>query len=551
MEIKSDFKQIISKHRAGNVYVLDSANQFIKLEWSFCLAKIMQIASLIENETGREKQLFAILHPDSFTWDLCNFALKLMDMALIGINHFDNPDQIKQLLCDAPVDYLITSASCLDQVKEYWTKTIIVLDFQDNYEPTIEFQKLPRKAIKNTTLIEDTCEIITSSGTTGKSKIYSYSQDQIISAIDVISAFYKDELLIIHNTISWMPLANPFQRILNLVSIVNNKSLYYVNNPKDIVEYCSLAKADYLASIPRFYEKILEALQFQLSKTGVFSRYFKFVLSKLTQGNLSQMDKLRVLYLHQFLGSKIKKKLGGEIKFLLSGSAPLSSRVDYFYRNIGLPIYQAYGMSEDIIPICLSNSKANKPGSVGKVINPNQVQLKNGLVCVKSTGLYLEFLTRNQQDYLVTGDLAEIDEEGYLFLKGRESDFFKLSTGRKIFPLKIESCLKAIFGVNFACVFGAGRKTLWAVLDVNEQFQENLGNEASIKQSILHALRSLNSYEIPTQFIILKNTFSINSGEITGNIKVKRKFIENKYTAYLPEKTTSTDTEIIIKLEPL
>jgi long-chain acyl-CoA synthetase len=549
MKKDRNFNQIFNETRHLNVFVLTNDEQFKKLEWARCVERIREIAALLEKNLGKEKRLFALYHPDALTWDLCNFALKTKNMAIVGINHLDNPEQIKQILASVPVDCFITSRTSLSKVQGFWNKSIISIDFNAGFELEIEFIN-PLYTVSETSKVSDgLCEIITSSGTTGPCKTFSYSQKQILSAIDAINTFYKNEMTQVENTISWMPLANPFQRILNLVSIVNNISIYYVNDPKRIIEYCTLAHIGYLASIPRLYEKIIETIQLKFAKTSVFAQFFKYILAKLTQANLSQLDKLKIGYFHLVLGSMLRKKLGGGIQFLISGSSPLPAHVDNFYRNIGLPIYQAYGMSENIIPICLSNSENNKPGSVGKIIKPNIVKIENGLVCIKSEGLHQEFLQQHPNEFFLSGDLGEIDIDGYLFLKGRESDFFKLSTGIKIYPLKIEECLKTLLGVNFACVLGAGRKTAWAILDVSDYFLENNKDEEMIRHSILSALRSISVYERPTQFIILKNSFSINGGEITGNLKLKRKYIEEKYTKCSENIKSFPGIEFIINLE--
>ncbi|MCL5272529.1 MAG: AMP-binding protein, partial [Gammaproteobacteria bacterium] len=122
---------------------------------------------------------------------------------------------------------------------------------------------------------------------------------------------------------------------------------------------------------------------------------------------------------------------------LLTGSAPIALWLELFYLNMGFPIQQAYGMSENIMPITLSSCATYKAGTVGKVVQPNDVKIIEDQIAIKSPCLFLNHQD-NSDDYFLTGDLGEFDEEGYLIHKGRDSDYFKTSTGRRIYPVNIE-----------------------------------------------------------------------------------------------------------------
>lgn len=528
------------KEHRSDIYHLDNKNEFRKIAWEDYLNCIHDTALSIKRLIGNKRIIIGVIHTDSFLWDIAGLAVKYSENTLLGLNHFDSEASIASLILKLGVELVICSHELADKMTQLNIPNLILLSFSES-RINISLKADELYDFKQNSF-QDAIEVVSTSGTTGVPKIYYYNQEQIFMASNSISQFYEKELSTVKLTISWMPLANPFQRMLNLVALINGMTIYYINNPKLIIQYCQEIHVEYFASVPRFYQKIYEEIQHKLIAIPLLGAFFKYALKKMCSKPLSLSDKLSILGVHKVLHLIFLKIMGNRIQFILSGSAPIALWLELFYLNMGFPIQQAYGMSENIMPITLSSCATYKAGTVGKVVQPNDVKIIEGQIAIKSPCLFLNHQD-NSDDYFLTGDLGEFDEEGYLIHKGRDSDYFKTSTGRRIYPVNIEALLNKLYGVNFVCVLGQSYKFPCAILDTGPNFDLAYPDKQSINQALSSLLQPLNTYEKPIIYLITRNKFTPESGEITANQKLKRNTLFERYTPLFTSAINSQDKE--------
>jgi long-chain acyl-CoA synthetase len=215
------------------------------------------------------------------------------------------------------------------------------------------------------------------------------------------------------------------------------------------------------------------------------------------------------------------------------------------FHAIGLPILEAYGLSENIIPVSLNRSGDFRFGTVGRPLPGCEVRLADdGELLVRGPGVFKTYLGADTSEarvdangFLLSGDFATIDGDGFITLIGRKSEIFKTSTGRRVAPARIESLLRQISGVEFAAVFGAGRTQPTALLAVNETSWHDKHDQLPLRlrEQALHALEPLPPYLRPAGFALTTRLPTIAGGELTANLKMRRRIIEDNYAQILDE----------------
>ena len=257
---------------------------------------------------------------------------------------------------------------------------------------------------------------------------------------------------------------------------------------------------------------------------------------------------------------KIRSFLGNNLKYLISGSAPMPVWLLEKYHALGILVLEAYGISENIIPNAMNIPGDYRFGTVGKPLPQNQTRLsEDGELLIKGPGVFSGYYKDEGQKevfttdgYFPTGDYASFDQDGFLSITGRKSEIFKTSTGRKISPVSIESRLQQISYVEHAVLFGQGKKLLTALVTVSPQglakrleeketlaadFKALLSRPAleMIAHDLYLTIEPLPDFKRPAGIFLTDYPLSVETKEITANLKLKRKNIEERFNPYIEQ----------------
>jgi long-chain acyl-CoA synthetase len=246
---------------------------------------------------------------------------------------------------------------------------------------------------------------------------------------------------------------------------------------------------------------------------------------------------------------RIRQAFGGELRYLISGSAAMPVRLLEDLHAMGLLVLEAYGLSECIVPVSTNRPSAYRFGTVGQTMKGNELRLAaDGELQLRSTGNFSGYLGQadssgelDSEGWLATGDLAEIDNDGFIHLVGRKSEVFKTSTGRRVAPSAIEGVLRSVAGVEHAAVFGAGRKSLLAVLSVAPGSEDSWdGLARRLRVALVEFPEALR----PVAVVVTQAPFGIDSGELTGNLKLRRGAVQARFSAVLDELAALVDQRV-------
>ena len=398
----------------------------------------------------------------------------------------------------------------------------------------------------------DIFSIIYTSGNTGTPKGVMLSHKNIVSQLHDINKLIdlpKGEI-----ALSLLPLAHIFERTVMSYYLSRGISIYFVDDVLNVANLMKIVKPTIMTVVPRLLEKIFNKIKAQILEKPFFSRVIaSLAFSYALKENLDKSSLLFKIY-DKLVYSKFREIFGSRVDKLVSGGAPLSKDIAQFFVNIGVPVYQGYGMTEFSPVISTKYPNANKVGSCGKVIPSAQIKInENNELLVRGDSLMLgylnqEELTKNTIDsdgWLHTGDVAYLDEDGYLFIKSRIKDIFKTSTGEYVNAIEIEQKLSKNRYIEFAVVISQNRKYTTALLFVDKEKYENAKklnrnltieeyyNKDDILKNISNHINGINSglnkWEKIVKFKILTNDISIETGELTPSMKISRSKIEEKY----------------------
>lgn len=414
---------------------------------------------------------------------------------------------------------------------------------------------------------DDLHTIIYTSGTTGLPKGVMLSHRNLLSNVqnakEYIDVSAQDRFL------SFLPLSHALERTAGcFVPLLSGASIYYAQSKDTIKDDIVKARPTIIISVPRIFEKTYDAV-WDAVRSGSKLKQWLFYRA-LDYGSAHRKGELRFwqqpLYgvLDFLVLKKIRSKLGGRLRFSVSGGSALSTRIIQFFWDIGLFILEGYGLTETS-PVVSENTLAKYQfGSVGlllknfeiKIAADNEILLRGSSV---TRGYWRDPEATKQaidkEGWLRTGDLGRISEDGFLFITGRKKELLVLSTGRNVAPVPLEQALETNRFISQAMIFGDNQKhisalivpdfeelKLWAQKNGVEYGLPAILQRDDVKKlynkEILEALDHFPEYEQVRHFILLAEPFTQESDLLTPTLKLKRVKILEKYKDLLNQDKT-------------
>jgi long-chain acyl-CoA synthetase len=409
--------------------------------------------------------------------------------------------------------------------------------------------------------------LIYTSGTTGEPKGVMLTHTNFCSNVsDVGHDFQLNPAEDV--ALSFLPLAHVYGRTMDYIYIFQGAALAYVESVDAVAQALLEVHPTITAAVPRFFEKIYARLVEQGSKnTGAKRMLFDWamrVAEMSAQWRASQRHANLAVTFQQKLADalvyrKIRIGMGGRLRLISSGGAPLSKELAEFFWAVGIPIYQGYGLTETS-PIVSSNYPENRMGSSGKPIPNVQVRAaEDGEILVKGPCVMQGYYknpeaTRevlSEDGWFRTGDIGHVDKDNYLFITDRKKDLIKTAAGKFVAPQPIENALKTSPYVLNAMVVGDKRKFIVALIVPNpatvaakaaDQGIKFASNTKLAAHPWVHALIDsevkrltvhLAQYETIKRFALLPEDFTFDNGSLTFTLKLKRRVVEQQYAAVI------------------
>jgi long-chain acyl-CoA synthetase len=404
--------------------------------------------------------------------------------------------------------------------------------------------------------------IIYTSGTTGEPKGVMLTHANLVSNMRAAAAaldISQDDV-----ALSFLPLSHAFERMVSFVYLFAGVTIVFAESFDTIARDLLKVRPMVLTGVPRVYEKLHARIVETAQKAGgAKSAIFRWavhaglararaVLRGRTPGPLTA---LQAALAERLVFSTVREKLGGRLRFVASGSAPLSDNVMEFFYAVGIPIMEGYGLTETAPILTFNPLHKLRVGTVGRAIPGVELRIgADGEILARGANVMHEYFNKPDATAAVlkdgwfhTGDIGQIDAEGYLTITDRKKDLLVTSGGKKIAPQPIEAILKRSPLVSEAIVLGDRRKYAAALivpeLAALERRLKDLGRPSgsreeltarpdvlALYQEIVDALnRELSQFERIKRIALLPAEFSVESGELTPTLKVRRKVVEQRW----------------------
>ena len=563
-------------------YVED--DRWVSLSWLQTKDKAFQLAAgLLALGIGPEDRV-AIASSTRMEWVLADLAIMCAAGATTAIYPSTQHEDVRFILADSQSKMVVAEDDVqvgkildhLDELPELIN--IVQLDGKVDHPKVIgwgDLERLGREYLDaHPTAVddviaaigpEDLATLIYTSGTTGRPKGVRLVQDcwtyegAAVEAYDIISA---DDLQYL-----WLPLSHVFGKALIAIQLYIGFTTAVDGRIDKIVENLGVIQPTFMCGAPRIFEKVRARVMMTASH-GVKAKIFDWAFGvgrKVSPMRLAGREPSGLLAVQYALAdrlvfSKIKARMGGKIRFFVSGSAPLSREVQEWFHAAGLLVLEGYGLTETCVPTCVNNPRATRFGTVGPPVPGSQVKIADdGEILIKGPGVmrgYHNMPEATEQalkdGWFATGDIGELDEQGYLRITDRKKDLIKTSGGKYVAPQKVEGVLKtACPYISQLLVYGDGRKYATALITLDPEAIEAWAKEQGLSYSSVEELagsqevhdliegfvtqsnEQLERWETIKKFEILPGELSVEEGEVTPSLKVRRKTVEKKYADLL------------------
>lgn len=422
-------------------------------------------------------------------------------------------------------------------------------------------------AYKDQVQPDDLLTLIYTSGTTGKPKGVMLTHKNIISNVLSLVRGKFFDLYKGDKSLSFLPLCHIYERTDIYMYLYFGVSIYYAENMETIADNIREVKPNMFATVPRLLEKVYDKILAKGNElTGIKRKLFfgaiQFGLQYDPMVKLGFMDRLKYAVYGKLIFSKWREALGGNIRLIASGSAALQPRLSRVFWAAGIPISEGYGLTETspVISVSMVSPPDFRIGCVGTILDCVEVKIaEDGEICCKGDSVMQGYYNNPQataeaidaDGWFHTGDIGEIVEGKYLKITDRKKEIFKTSGGKYVAPQLVENKLKESAFIEQCMVVGEGQKFPSAL--VIPEFaalqywakQENIafeGNEDLIKnkrvlekmeEEVKQTMKSVAQYEQVKKFVLLPQLFTIQDGELTPTLKLKRKVIYQKYESLI------------------
>jgi len=514
----------------------------------------------------------------------------VMDSAILQIGAIDVP--IYPTMTEDDYEYIMNHAEltyCFVSNDELYHKVSRIHDKVDFLKRTFTFEPVQGAArwteiheppneelqaevnrLKDTVKEDDLATLIYTSGTTGLPKGVMLTHKNVAS--NTIASTYRlpDMEKGTSRVLSFLPVCHIYERMIHYLYIYNGAHIFFAESLETIKEDLNMSKPHMFTAVPRLLEKFYDGIVDKGTsagglKAGIFNWAVKLALKWEPEGANGGLYEWKLGIARKLVFSKVKEALGlTEIMAVASGSAALQPRLARFFNGAGIPVLEGYGLTETspVVTVNADNSPGLiRMGTVGKVIKDVEVAFEaDGEIKVKGPNVMMGYYKDPEKSTEVlkdgwfhTGDIGELDKDGFLKITDRKKELFKTSGGKYVAPQLIENAMKASRFIEQIMVIGENRKFPAALVvpnidalrewckrhKLNLTTTEEIINNKKVKDRVWRDVEEYNTefakWEKIKKISILSSEFSIDGGELTPTMKLKRKPILKKYEALIAE----------------
>ncbi|WP_024793837.1 AMP-dependent synthetase/ligase [Tomitella biformata] len=515
----------------------------------------------------------AIMSGTRYEWVALDFAIWTAGAVTVAIYETSSADQVEWILKDSGTKMLVFetdqhTALVAPIVKSLGTVET-VLQF-DGASGAVEQLTEKGKSVTDEVLharrhqvvVTDPATLVYTSGTTGRPKGAALTHLNLLSEAAAATQALGSMMVEGKTTLLFLPMAHIFARAISVAGFAAKLTIGHTSDIPNLVEHLGKFKPTFVLSVPRVFEKVYNTAK-QKAEDGGKGKIFAAAEATAIEwseaqdtGGASFLLNLKHTIFDKLVYSKLKAALGGRCEAAVSGGGPLGARLGHFYRGVGVTIYEGYGLTETSAAVTVNREGAQRVGSVGQPVDGSGVRIaEDGEVLVQGSVVFNGYWKNDaatadsiRDGWFHTGDIGRLDEDGYLFITGRKKEIIVTAAGKNVAPSGLEDTIRAHPLISQAIVVGDAKPFIAALITLDpeaipgwlqrngkaadmpiEQLAVDPDLIAEVDSAVKSANAQVSKAEAIKKFQVLHSDFTIESGELTPTLKLKRNVVHETY----------------------
>ncbi|WP_194813546.1 long-chain fatty acid--CoA ligase [Nocardia sp. XZ_19_385] len=530
---------------------------------------------LIANGIQRGDRV-VLLSATRFEWTLLDFAILAAGAVTVPVYDSSSADQVRWILEDSTAALAVVETTrhkeLLNGAPDTLRRMLVIGDGAEdvliadgaNISDAVLRERLDGLRA------DDLASLVYTSGTTGRPKGCMLTHRNFLSEVrGILNASIGDVARPGQRMLTFLPLAHVLARAVSMAGLEGGMTQAHWSDFKTITEQFTRFRPHTILGVPRVFEKVRDGAYKKAHEGGkVKGAVFRFAERTAIRWS-EKVDHtgefahrpgplLRIQHMlcDRLVYSPLRAALGGDCEFAISGGGALSARLGHFFRGVGVPIYEGYGLTESTAAHCVNVPGSVKVGTVGRALGGNAVRIAEDGEIELDGGVVFAGYWHNEEataaalhdGWLRTGDLGELDEDGFLSITGRKKDLLVTAGGKNVSPGPMEDLIRSHTLISQAVVLGDGRAYITALTTLDPQaftawkaangkpanatvadLRTDPALQAEVQQAIDDANTTVSHAESIKKFAVLDHDFTEESGELTATLKVKRHVIAERY----------------------
>jgi long-chain acyl-CoA synthetase len=515
----------------------------------------------------------ALMSHTRLEWMLIDQAILAAGAVTVPIYDTSSAEQIRWIIADSEAVIAIVETDAMAEVVDTLRgdlptcREVFVIDADGLAElgsrgATVDDATIDRRIAELD--IDSIATIIYTSGTTGRPKgcvlTHGNLRANVAQALDALGPEIRPG----DTGLLFLPLAHALTKGNALFDVEAGVEIGFASDIAHLVEELQMYRPTTMAAVPRIFEKVYNTASHKAHhdrKGPIFDRAADVAIRwsrEKSAGRVRPWTAAEHLVFDRLVYGKLRHAFGGRLRLCFSGGGPLGERLTHFFAGVGVQIYEGYGLTETSPTLTLNRPGAWKPGSVGRPLAGTSIKIaEDGEILAKGPQVFRGYWHNesataevfDDDGWFRTGDIGELDDEGYLRITGRKKELIVTAAGKNVAPAPLEDHLRAHEMISQAVVVGDARPFIAALITIDPTvlpdwaaekgladapIHEVLGSpelRAEIQPAIDHANTSVSRAESIREFVILQRDFTIEDGELTPTLKVRRALIMETYAA--------------------
>ena len=512
----------------------------------------------------------ALLSSTRYEWTLLDYAVWRVGGTTVAIYETSSSDQVDWILNDSATSLLIletpanrSAHQAVIAAAPALRETLVIDDGAVN-ELRKRGADVPDSALDEREAgakATDPATLIYTSGTTGKPKgvvlTHHNFLSETIATAEAVGAGLEEG----KSTLLFLPLAHVFARVVAVGCVENAVTLGHTNDIPNLIADLAVFKPNYVLSVPRVFEKVYNTAEQKASDGGKGSIFAKAAATAIDysraqdNGGAGLGLKIKHAVFDKLVYGKLRDALGGNCEGAISGGAPLGDRLGHFFRGAGVPVYEGYGLSETTAAVTANNEDHSRIGSVGRPVPGVSIRIaEDGEILLKGDVVFGGYWQNPQatadsirDGWFHTGDIGRL-EDGYLFITGRKKELIVTAGGKNVSPAQLEDSIRAHPLVSQCLVVGDQKPFIAALITLDpeampgwlernglpantpmSEITKNPKIRAELDAAVAEANSKVSNAEAIKKYSVLDTDFTIEGGELTPTLKLKRNVIHQEY----------------------